>query len=182
MSVNEGQDRRTSKKNALVEALRNPAQLRAAVLAAVLAAGYGVIYLPLNGKIDLTNQKLANSRNQLKLATEVEQLRKQFQQVEKRLPQQTDATEWMEFVLNGIRRSPLKLESFSPGTVQAGGAYQVITLNIKLSGSLEEVDKFVQWLESNERLFRVDTLKWAPANVDGEDCVSMDITVLGVIS
>ena len=182
MSANEGQDRRADKKNALIEALHNPARLRTAVLAAVLAAGYGAIYLPLNNKIDVTTGKLANSRNQLKLVAEVEQLRKQFQQVEKRLPQQTDAAEWMEFVLDGIRRSPLKLESFSPGTVQAGGAYQVITLNIKLSGSLEEVGKFVQWLESNERLFRVDSLRLAPASVDGEDCIGMDITVLGVIS
>jgi Tfp pilus assembly protein PilO len=181
MAANETQDRRADKKNALVEALRNPAQLRAAVLATVLAAGYGVIDLPLNNKIDVTTDKLASSRNQLKLAAEVEQLRKQFQQVEKRLPQQTDV-EWKDFVLDELRRSPLKLESFSPGTVQAGGAYQVITLNIKLSGSLEEVGKFVQWLESNDRLFRVDSLKLAPANINGDDCINMDIIVLGVIS
>jgi len=181
MIANEGQERRTAKSSAVVEAMRNPLQLRAAVLAAVLAVGYGFVYLPLNNKIDATTKRLNDSRNQLKLADEVEQLRKQFRQIEKRLPRETDANEWMEYVLNGIRRSPLKLESFSPGTVQALGVYQVISLNIKLTGSLEEVGNFVQWLESNERLFRVDALRLSPMNVDGEECVGLDITVLGVI-
>jgi Tfp pilus assembly protein PilO len=178
----EAQERRASKKNSLLESLHNPVHLRAAVLMVVLAAGYGGIYLPLNNKVDITNSKLINARNQLNLAAEVEQLRKQFREVEDRLPKQTDATEWMEFMLNGIRHSPLKLDSFSPGTVQAAGSYQVISLSIRLSGSLEDVQKFILWLESNERLFRVDNLRLSPVNIGGEDCVNMDIMVLGIIS
>jgi Tfp pilus assembly protein PilO len=178
----ESQERRASKKNGLIEGLRNPVQLRAAVLAVVLAAGYGAIYLPLNSNIDITTSKLANARNQLKLASEVEQLRKQFQQVEPRLPQHTDATEWMEFVLNGIRRSPLKLESFSPGTVQNAGSYQVISLSIRLTGLLGDSLQFVRWLEGNDRFFRINNLRLSPTTIQGEDCVNMELVILGIIS
>ena len=92
----------------------------------------------------------------MSLADDVEQLRKQYQQVEKRLPKHVDADEWVQYVLGAIRRSPLKLDSFSPGVTKALGPYQMVFLSIKLSGTLADLDQFLAWLESNERLFRVE--------------------------
>ena len=57
----------------------------------------------------------------------------------------------------------------------------MVFLSIKLSGSLADLDQFLAWLESNERLFRVESISLAPkAGSDGEE-FNMDIAVLGVM-
>ena len=108
-------------------------------------------------------------------------MRKQYRQVEKRLPKRVDADEWVQYVLGGIRRSPLKLDSFSPGVTKPLGPYQMVFLSIKLSGTLTDLDQFLAWLESNERLFRLEGVNLTPkAGSDGEE-FHMDIGVLGVM-
>ena len=82
--------------------------------------------------------------------------------MEKRLPKQVDADEWVQYLLAAIRRSPLKLDSFSPGVMKPLGPYQMVYLSIKLSGSLADLDQFLHWLESNERLFRVESVNLTP--------------------
>ena len=181
MSANEKQERRADKKNGLIERLHNPAELRLFLTAVVLGIGYTAIYMPFDKTIVATTRKLADSRNLLSLADEIGQLQKQYQQAEGRLTKQTDSSEWMEYLLSGIRRSPLRLDSFSPSPPRALGPFQIVTFQIKLSGSFADLDGFLHWLESNERLFRVDNVKMAPAPGDGGDEVGMDITVLGVM-
>jgi Tfp pilus assembly protein PilO len=147
----------------------------------VLGIGYAAVYLPLNNSITAATRKLAESQDRLRLAGDVEQLRKQFQQVQTRLPKQVDADEWVQYVLASVRRSPLKLDSFSPGVIRPLGPYQMVYLSIKLSGSLADLDRFLYWLESNDRLFRVETVNIAPASNNGKDEMNMDVTVLGVM-
>jgi Tfp pilus assembly protein PilO len=176
-----GQERRTDTKSQLLEQLHDPTRLRFIVAAAVLGIGYAVVYLPLDSGTTAATCQLADAEKRLSLADDVEQLRKQYRQVEKRLPKQVDADEWVQYVLAAIRRSPLKLDSFSPGVIKPLGPYQMVFLSIKLSGSLADLDRFLAWLESNERLFRVEGINLGPkAGSDGEE-FNMDIGVLGVM-
>jgi Tfp pilus assembly protein PilO len=139
------------------------------------------IYLPLNKSIAAATRKLAESEKRLNLAGDVERLRNQFHQVEKRLPKQASADDWVQYVLAAIRRSPLKLDSFSPSVTRPLGPYQTVFLSIRLSGSLNDLDGFLHWLESNERLFRVENVVLTPKSLDGKDEMSMEISVLGVM-
>ena len=176
-----GQERRGDTKSQLIELLHDPMKLRFIVAAAVLGIGYAVVYMPLDTSTTAATRKLAEAAKKLGLAEEVEQLRKQYRQVEKRLPKRVDADEWVQYVLGGIRRSPLKLDSFSPGVTKPLGPYQMVFLSIKLSGTLTDLDQFLAWLESNERLFRLEGVNLTPkAGSDGEE-FHMDIGVLGVM-
>jgi Tfp pilus assembly protein PilO len=182
MSAFESQDRRGDKKNGLLEHLHNPTELRLFLLAVILGIGYSAIYMPLDKTIAATTRKLQDSRKRLTLADEVEALRKQFRSVQSRIPENSDTNEWMQYVLGGLRQSPLKLESFSPGQAQAIGSYQVINIKIKVSGSFSDLDQFIYWLESNPRLFRVESVKMAPggSGADAGD-IGMDVTIIGIV-
>jgi Tfp pilus assembly protein PilO len=188
MSAIEGQERRAEKKSSLLDRLHNPTELRLCLMAVTLGIGYAAVFLPLNRTIAATTRKLADAQKRLDLAAEVEVLRKQFRSVQSRIPDNGDTSEWMQYVLGGLRQSPLQLESFTPGPSQALGSYQVLSIKIKASGSFEDLDKFIYWLESNPRLFRVDNLKLSPggggagggAGEAGD--ISMEIAVSGVIS
>ncbi len=87
-------ERRADLKSSLLERLHDPLQLRICVVAVVLLAGYFGVYVPLNGQITETTQKLDRDRKMLELAGSVERLQKQFHQFENRVPQQTDSKEW----------------------------------------------------------------------------------------
>jgi Tfp pilus assembly protein PilO len=176
-----GQERRADTKSQLLEQLHDPIRLRFIVAAAVLGIGYAVIYLPLDRSTTAATCQIADSETRLKLADEVQQLRKQYQLVGKRLPKRVDADEWVQYVLGAIRRSPLKLDSFSPGVTKSLGPYQMVYLSIKLSGSLADLDGFLSWLESNERLFRIESLSLAPKGGSSGEEFNMDIAVLGVM-
>ncbi|MFZ1935957.1 MAG: type 4a pilus biogenesis protein PilO [Thermoguttaceae bacterium] len=180
MTPTPGQERRADTKSQLLEQLHDPTRLRFIVAAAVLGIGYIVVYLPLDRSTTAATRKLADSETRLALADDVEHLRNQYRLVEKRLPARVDADEWVQYVLGAIRRSPLRLNAFSPSVVKPLGPYQMVYLSIKLSGPLADLDGFLSWLESNERLFRVETLSLSPKSAEGNE-FNMDIAVLGVM-
>jgi Tfp pilus assembly protein PilO len=182
MIPTEGQERRGDKKSSLLERLHNPTELRIFLLMLVLGIGYGAIYLPLDKTIAGTTKKLAEAQKRLKLAEEVENLHTQYSQIASRIPKNPDASEWMQFVLNGLRQSPLKLEAFNPDAPKAMGAYQVLGIKIRVSGSFADLDAFLHWLESNPRLFRVDNVRLTAGDVRGEDdAIRMELSILGVM-
>ena len=181
MSENETQERRGSGTSDLIERLHNPTQLRLFLMAAVLGVGYAVIYLPLTNSTDAATKKLRLSQKRLALAEEVGQLRKQFHRVEERLTKQPDSNEWVQYVLAGIRRSPLKLESFTPQESLSLGPFKIVVVQIKIAGSFADLDSFLHWIESNQRLFRVDKLKFVPNAQNTSDDMSMDISLLGLM-
>jgi Tfp pilus assembly protein PilO len=160
--------------------LHDPTRLRLIVAAAVLGIGYAAVYLPLDRGTTAATRKLNDSQTRLNLANDVEHLRKQYRLIEKRLPARIDADEWVQYVLGAIRRSPLRLEAFSPGVVKPLGPYQMVYLSIKLSGTLADLDGFLSWVESNQRLFRVEGLGISPKSTEGDE-FNMDIAVMGVM-
>jgi Tfp pilus assembly protein PilO len=180
MSAVENQDRRADRTNNLLERLHNPTELRICLMLTVLGIGYATIYLPFNVTIAATTRKLHESQKRLALADEVEVLQRQYRAIQPRIPSNPDVSEWMQYVLSGLRQFPVKLDGFSPDAPKALGMYQVLTIKIKAIGAYDDLDRFICWLESNPRLFRVDSVRMATGK-GGVNEINADIVLVGLM-
>lgn len=180
MSPNQSDDSKTDLKARLFEWLHDPVHLHAAVTATVVAVAYLGIYMPLNGQIEQTSAEVRHARKLLELAGDIESLRAQYQSFRGRLPKQSDPNEWVQYVLGGLRRFPLKLAALDCDSPRPMGPYSTVVMRMELEGGFFAMDAFLRWLESNERLFRLDSLKIAPSRSSNEIQV-MQITLLGVM-
>lgn len=162
----------------LLEQLHDPLRLRVLVTGIMLAVGYAGIYMPLSGRIEETTRKLNREHKRLALCNEIEQLRAEVAKFQARLPENTDSNEWMQYVLGGVRQFPAKLINLDLGDPQRVGPYSAVVFHIELEGGFQELDVFLQWLESNPRIFRVDSAKIIPARRD--EGLVMQLTVLGM--
>lgn len=163
----------------LLERLHDPFRLRVLVTGLMLVVGYAGIYMPLSSRIDDTTRKLSQERRRQELADQIDTLRAQVSKFQARLPDNTDTNEWVEYVLEGIRKFPLKLNTLDSDSPRRVGPYEAMVLRIDLEGEFHDLDAFLHWLETNQRLFRVDSAKIAPARqASGE--LTMQLTLLGV--
>ncbi len=180
MSPSQPDDPKTGLKAKLFEWLHDPLHLRAAVTGTVVLVAYLGIYTPLSGQIEQTGAEVRHARKLLELAVEVESLRSQYQSFRGRLPKQSDPNEWVQYVLGGLRRFPLKLAALDCDPPRGMGPYKAVVMRMELEGGFFAMDAFLRWLESNERLFRLDSLKIAPSR-SGNEIQVMQITLLGVM-
>ena len=84
----------------------------------------------------------------------------------------------MQYVLAGVRKFPLKLTNLDSDDPQRVGPYEAVVLHVELAGGFQHLDAFLHWLESNHRLFRVDSAKIAPSRGERGGLV-MQLTLLG---
>ncbi len=165
--------------NNLLERLRDPLRLRVFIAGAVLAIGYAGVYMPLSGRIDDTTRKLSAARRRHELAAQIEHLRAEVEKFQARLPEKTDTNQWIQYVLDGVRSFPVTLNRLDPGSPQRVGPYEAVVLEMELAGAFQELDAFLHWLETNERLFQVDSVHVERARRESEHLV-MRLTVLGL--
>lgn len=163
----------------LLERLHDPFRLRVLVTGVMLLVGYAGIYMPLSGRIEETNRKLGNEHKRQALANEVDGLRSQVQKFQGRLPDDTDTNQWVHYVLDGLRQFPLKLTSMNSQSPQRVGPYEAVVLDVHVEGEFNELDSFLHWLETNRRLFRVNSAKIAPARNEN-DKLTMQLSLLGL--
>lgn len=147
----------------------------------MLAIGYVGIYSPLSGMISTKKRQLKQEETRRDLADTVGTLREKLETLDSRIPEGTDANEWMQYVLGGVRKSNLNLQSMTPGTPRKVGPMKAIELQVSLEGNYADFDSFLVWLETNERLFRVDAVKVSPAK-DETRGLQMHVKVLGLTS
>ncbi|MEN6449784.1 MAG: hypothetical protein ABFC96_04755 [Thermoguttaceae bacterium] len=178
MSTPENPERRTSSLKAqLVAALHDPAKLRIAMIALVLAAGYYFVCQPLEDRISKTSKRLDREMKITELAADATRLRDTYAQIAPRVPGQTDAKEWVQYLLNGIRRLPLQLRRFDCREPKPFGPLKVIAFQVDLEGTFFDLDKFLRWLETDKRFFRVDDISLSPLQGDS---LTMRLTILGL--
>jgi hypothetical protein len=174
----------TRKKAALqglLEPLYSSGRLRAASTGLMLLVGYAGIYMPLSARIDETARRLNNERKRQDLCCQVECLRAQVDKFAARLPGKTDTNEWVQYLLGGIRKFPLHMLALDSGVTQRVGPYEGVVFQVEVEGAFRDLDLFLHWLETNQRLFRVDSVKIVPAR-GGENRVMMQLAVLGLKS
>ena len=189
MAPTETGERRVDLKAQLLGRLHDPLQLRILLIGAVLLAGYIGVYTPLTAQIAETTTKLRREQKMAELADSLEQLQARCGSFAKRIPQQADSKEWLQYMHEGIRRFPLKLTKLDCLTPRQVGPYRAVVLTIALEGSFFDLDQFLRWLESNPRLLRVDDISIALASSNeranmgsarNKDDMIMRLTVLGM--
>ncbi len=182
MSENESLERRTGGlKSNLLEQLHDPVRLRFCVIAAVLALGYFAVYSPMYGNIVEMTKKIERDKKLIGLAIDREKLQKQYDEFKDRIPKQTDGKEWVQYVLDGIRRFPLKLVKLDCPEPKRVSPYRAIVLKIELEGNFFDLDKFLRWIESNGRLLRVDEISIAPSR-STPNAIVLRLSVMGLTS
>jgi hypothetical protein len=166
--------------NALLKRLRDPVQLRALLTGVMVVVGYGIIYLPLDGDIAETKARLAKEQKRLGLARDIEQLRAQFNSFKKRLPEKPDPNEWVQYLLEGIRGFPVNLVALNTDPLKEVGPYKAVVLRMHLEGSFQGLNAMLRWLEMNQRLCRVDSVRIV-AHTKDKGLRVMQLTLLGVM-
>ncbi len=177
MNSPETEDRRADWKSDLLKRLHDPLQLRIGVTAIVLALGYGAVYVPMSGQIAETSRKLGQDRQRLALARSIEQLQKQYRRFQHRIPQHVDTEEWVQYLLDGIRQFPLVMSTLDRRPPRGVGPYKVVVLHVELRGTFFDLDEFLRWVESNERLLHIGSMKLSPS---GGDVMTLNLTISGL--
>lgn len=163
----------------LIDALRDPLRLRIAVTVVVAVATYFGVYNPLAEQI-AKKQKILKTENQkANLAQDIEFLQSQVAQIDARIPEDADTNEFAQFVLSGVRSRPVTLVRLEPDKERKTGMLKAIVLRLEVAGASKDLDDLMAWLEDNERVFRIDTVKIAGSQeTSGQQM--MRITLLGL--
>lgn len=159
--------------------LGNPLQLRVALTAAILGGWYFAVSAPMTTGIDETTARAVREKKRLGLAVEVERLRAQVARFQDRLPRDTDANEWLQYMIAGARQFPVRLATIDTQSVRAVGPYKAAVIAVDLEGSFQGIDDFIRWVESDRRLFRIDTIRIAPTREPGK--LTAKLSLLGVM-
>ncbi len=175
-----GSDQKAAIKRQLLESLQNPVKLRALTTSFVLVVGYAAVYMPLSDQIEATSRSLAAETKRLDAAREIESLRAQYQKFSDRLPEKSDPNEWVEYVLGGVRRFPLKLVQWDTEPLREVGPYKAVALRLEMEGAFPDMNGLLSWLETNDRLFRIEQVRIQPHR-SGNGTMVMQLTVLGVM-
>jgi Tfp pilus assembly protein PilO len=179
MTPTDSTERRSNWKSTVLERLHDPLQFRVCIIVGIVLLGFAGVYQPLSDKIATVTQQVQREGKLLALGEEIERLQSQYRSFEDRIPVQSDTKDWVQYVLEGIRRLPLKMTKFDCRPSKQIGPYQVIVLQIELEGSFFAIDKFLRWLETDRRLFRADDIRMAAAQGNSDNMV-MQVTVLGL--
>ncbi len=163
----------------LGEKLRDPGRMRVVVCGLAVAIAYFAIYGTLDGRITQSSREVKEAKRLQSLQEDIQILRAQAAEIQPRVAAERDANESVQYVLDGIRGFPLQLLRFDSGTAVSVGPYEAIVLQIEVRGKLQNLDGLLAWLETNYRLFRVDSMKLQPPNGQISD-PTLRLTVLGL--
>jgi hypothetical protein len=164
----------------LIERCHDPLQLRIFLAVGVFLVGYGAVYMPLDSSVAETTRQLGKEERRLSLAREIEKLRAEQKRYQDRLPKERDPNEWVEYLLSGIRVLPLKLVNLDSKTPQDVGPVKAVVLNCELEGGFFDMEQLLRWIEFNDRLFRIDSVRIVPHRSNNGMLV-MQLIVLGVM-
>lgn len=162
-----------------VDKLRDPFRMRIAVMVGVVAMTYFGVYSPLAEQISKKQKTLKLENKKSTLAQDIEFLESQAAQINDRLPKDSDTNEFAQYVLSAIRSRPLTLVRLEPGNERRSGALSVVVLRLEVRGEVHDLDNLLEWIERNERVFRIDTLK-VNSTPGVEDRQLMQLTLLGL--
>lgn len=147
--------------------LHRPLRLRVVLSVVLLGSWYAGVYRPLQGQIDRAAARLDGDRERLALARDVERLRRESGRFAPRLPPPGDGNQWVGFLMDGVRRVPLKLVALEPRPPVDVGPYRATVLRLVVEGPYPDLERFLRWLEDAPRLVRIDAIRIAPRPAGG---------------
>lgn len=172
-------NRNADRQTGLQKRLQDPVQLRMFLTGFVLLLGYGCVYIPLSDAIAKESRQLVAEQQRNQLTIDITRLERQQATFAKRLPTSADSNEWMQYILGGIRKWPVQLHSLDPKPSRRIGPYQIAEFSVELEGAFTNLSAFVHWIESNDRLLRIDHIKITPSRAD-ETRLVLNLTVLAM--
>ena len=164
-------------KAVVADHLRDPVKLRLGVVTVLTAVAIVGVYLPLSGRIQRTRRQLSAERIREQSIAEVEKLREQVEAYRGRISGHSDTNEWVQYLLEGLRGSQVKLRDMASKKPRPVGPYAAVTLSMEIEGTYPRLKSFVEWLECSERVLRVDAVRLEKR----KESVVMKIAVLGLI-
>ena len=177
--------KQTTLKTQLRQALHNPFQLRMIITGLIVVVGYVAVYMPLSNDIAETQVMLTTSQKRLQLTKDVVSLRAQFKLCQPRLPNVEkgvpDSNEWIQHLLAGLRKLPVNLLTMDFRPQRDIGPYKAIVVHISIEGTFQDLHAVLCWLETNERLYRVDEFNLVPVPQGRGNNLLMELTVLGMM-
>jgi hypothetical protein len=150
---------KSSVQRQVLTLLRNPTRLRLALSSAILLSWYFGVYSPTSEYITLASTRTDSERKRAVTAREIEKLRSILNPCQDRIPDQAGLNELIQYVMAHVRTLPINLIDLKPGKVKDLGPYDNLNLRLQFESTYEDLDALLRWVETNQRLLRVDTLK-----------------------
>ncbi len=177
MSLSSDKARLLQYKAQVVKLLGDPMKMRLAIVVAVTGlAGLG-IYMPFSDSIDQQRRLVAAEQKRLSVVQDVESLRQQVADYQKRISGQSDTNEWVQYLLAGSRSTNVKLRNMESKEPQKVGPYKAVSLAVEVQGTYPQMKQFIEWLDRSERLLRLDMVRLEKM----PDLIVMKVYVLGLV-
>jgi hypothetical protein len=163
----------------VVKRFNDPAQLRWIMMGFVLCAGVVGVYMPLSGRADDAERRANHEKERLALIKDLEHLRADYTDIKKHIVKM-DPSDWATYLNEGTRMfKGLRVLSMETQSTRSMPPYRLAVLTIVLEGTFPLFDQYLRWLDTNERLLRVDTVKIEPS--DRGDSLQMKVLVQGIM-
>lgn len=164
-------------KAAITKHLSDPVKLRLVVSGTLALVAIVGVYLPFSGLIEENRAEVAAERGRDQAIKDVEGLRSQVAAYEGRIGKESDANDWVQYLLSGLREYPVKLRDMESRPPQKVGPYLAVTLSVEIEGTYHRMRDLMEWLESSDRVLRVDSMRFEKR----PKSLLMKITVLGLV-
>lgn len=159
--------------------IRDPIQLRFILGALLTAVWYLAAYRPLTERIEATSSDVAQRAAHLATARAIVDLRAEAEKLRGHLPERSDPGDWIESLLDGIRRFPVRVRKFEPLPARKHGPFDALSAKFELVGTSAALDGLLSWIEANPRLLRIDSIVLEPDQ--GEKALVLRIVVVGIL-
>lgn len=158
--------------------LSDPVKLRLATMGGLLVLVVGLVYVPLSKEIDGNKRLLAAEKERNGYIVDNEELQKQAATFRALIGEKSDTNEWVQYLLDGLRKFRVKLKTMEARQPRKIGPFQAIVFSMEIDGAYPEIRNYVEWLESSPRLIRIDALLLEKRSEN----LSMKISILGIMS
>jgi len=169
---------KSSLQRQLLTLLRNPTRLRLALSAVILLSWYFGYYSPISEHMAQAAAQTNSEHKRAVTAREIERLRSILNPCQERIPNHSGLNELIQFVMEHVRKLPINLMDLKPVKVKDLGPYDNIGLRLQFESTYEDLDALLQWVETNQRLLRIDTLKVDPAKESSRLTVQIELVSL----
>ena len=153
---------KTDYKQVILDQIRQPLKLRLLLCSAIITGWYVLFFSPLSEETTATTARIVSERKRVATARQIEQLKKAMVPYKGRVLAGADLNELMQHLIAHMRSSPLKLLDLKPEKSKDLGPYETLGLKLALEGRFTEIDEFLKWVETDQRLLRIDSIKLDP--------------------
>jgi hypothetical protein len=160
----------------ILRRFHDPAQLRWILTGLVVAIAIVGVYLPLSGRADDMERKATHEKERLALIKDLEHLREDYKEIKKHLPTKWVPSDWAAYLSDGTRKHEgLTLIGLETQSTRSMPPFKLAVFMLVLDGTFPLFDDYLRWLDTNDKILRVDTVKIEPS--DRGDTLSMKILV-----